>query len=172
MMFMVRFSAQPSMKFWAVHNPVTPRVCGRRQSGADFGTRVLPNSLEQTFATGDFIRVPVLQGTNANEGRLFEPLDFPFASSLINVQAAGGPANFDLSNANSLCATPPGTGTPAVCTYPQEISLFLGALGFPAAGNTATFDAEVAKEYPLSYFPDPFLANDAPSSDEDLSQIF
>jgi para-nitrobenzyl esterase len=147
-------------------------VFGANGISPDFGTRVLPNSLEQAFSTGDFIRVPVLQGTNANEGRLFEPLDFPFPSTLVNVQAAGGPANFDLSFANALCATPPITGTPAVCSYPQEISLFLGGLGFSAAGNTATFDAEVAQEYPLKNFPDPFLPNDAPSSDEALSQIF
>jgi para-nitrobenzyl esterase len=147
-------------------------VFGANGISPDFGTRVLPNSLEQAFSAGDFIRVPVLQGTNANEGRLFEPLDFPFASTLVNVQAAGGPANFDLANANSLCATPPFIGTPAVCTYPQEISLFLSGLGFPAAGNTATFDAAVANEYPLSHFPDPFLPNAAPSSDEALAQIF
>jgi para-nitrobenzyl esterase len=147
-------------------------VFGANGISPDFGTRVLPNSLEQAFSAGDFIRVPVLQGTNANEGRLFEPLDFPFASTLVNVQAAGGPANFDLNFANSLCATPPFVGTPAVCTYPQEISLFLSGLGFPAAGNTATFDAAVANEYPLSHFPDPFLPNAAPSSDEALAQIF
>ena len=147
-------------------------VFGAHGISPDFGTRVLPNSLEQAFSTGDFIRVPVLQGTNANEGRLFEPLYFPFPSTLVNVQAAGGPANFDLGFANGLCAVPPITGTPAVCTYPQEISLFLSLIGFPAAGNTATFDAEVAKEYPLKHFPDPFLPNDASSSDEALSQIF
>jgi para-nitrobenzyl esterase len=147
-------------------------VFGPNGISPDFGTRVLPNSLEQAFSTGDFIRVPVLQGTNANEGRLFEPLDFPFSSTLVNVQAAGGPANFDLTNANALCATPPFIGTPAVCTYPQEIGLFLGGLGFPAAANTAAFDAAIATEYPLNQFPDPFLPNDAPSSDEALSQIF
>jgi hypothetical protein len=32
----------------------------------------------------------VLQGTNANEGRLFEPSDIPFASTLANIVAAGG----------------------------------------------------------------------------------
>jgi para-nitrobenzyl esterase len=147
-------------------------VFGASGISPDFGTRVLPNSLEQAFSTGDFIRVPVLQGTNANEGRLFEPADFPLPSSLTNVQAAGGPANFDLANANGFCATLPITGTPALCTYPQEINLFLGLLGFPAAANTAAFDAGVAKEYPLKQFPDPFLPNDAPSSDEALSQIF
>jgi len=147
-------------------------VFGAHGIAPDFGTRVLPNSLEQAFSTGHFIRVPVLQGSNANEGRFFEPRYWPFPSALVNVQAAGVPASFDLVNANAFCATPPITGTPAVCTYPQEISLFLSALGFSAAGNTATFDAEVAKEYPLKHFPDPFLPNDVPSSDEALSQIF
>ncbi len=137
----------------------------------DFGTKVLPRALQPAFSTGEFIRVPVLQGTNANEGRLFEPLDFPFASTFPNILAAGGPANFDLSNPNTFCAAQ-GSSTPAVCTYPQEINLFLGVIGFPAAENTAAFGAALADEYPLANFPDPFLPGDAPSSDEALAQIF
>jgi para-nitrobenzyl esterase len=137
----------------------------------DSGTKILPRSLEQAFSTGDFIRVPVLQGTNANEGRLFEPEEIPFASSLANIQAAGGPANFDLANPNEFCAAK-GSTTPAVCSFDQEVSLFVGRLGVPAAVNTASFGATVAGEYPLANFPDPFLADDAPSSDEALSQIF
>ena len=72
----------------------------------DFGTKVLPNSLETAFTTGDFIHVPVLQGTNANEGRLFEPGDIPFDPSVSpeTIIAAEGPANFDLANANAFCA--------------------------------------------------------------------
>jgi para-nitrobenzyl esterase len=136
----------------------------------DFGTKVLPRALQPAFSAGEFIRVPVLQGTNANEGRLFEPADVPFASSFFNVVAAGGPANFDLSNPNTFCAE--GSGTLAVCTYPQEINLFLGVIGFPSAENTATLDALIADEYPLANFPDPFLRGDAPSSDEALAQIF
>ena len=136
----------------------------------DFGTKVLPLALQPAFSAGEFIRVPVLQGTNANEGRLFEPADVPFAGSFLNVVAAGGPANFDLSNPNTFCAE--GSGTPAVCTYPQEINRFLGVVGFPATENTAAFDALIADEYPLAKFPDPFLAGDAPSSDEALAQIF
>jgi para-nitrobenzyl esterase len=138
----------------------------------DFGTKILPRSLEQAFATGEFIRVPVLQGTNANEGRLFEPSDIPFASTLPNIVAAGGPANFDLVNPNTFCAVPQGTGVPTVCSYPQEISLFLGVLGFPAAENSASFAASLAEDYPLAQFPDSFLPNNAPSADEALSQIF
>jgi para-nitrobenzyl esterase len=136
----------------------------------DFGTKILPSGLQQAFSTGQFIRVPVLQGTNANEGRLFEPADVPFASSFLNVVAAGGPANFDLSNPNMFCAD--GSGTPAVCTYPLEINLFLGLIGFPPAENTAAFGAALADAYPLANFPDPFLPGDAPSSDEALAQIF
>jgi para-nitrobenzyl esterase len=138
----------------------------------DFGTKILPNSLEQAFTTGEFIRVPVLQGTNANEGRLFEPSDIPFASTLANIVAAGGPANFDLMNPNTFCAVPQGTGVPTVCSYPQEISLFLGVIGVPATDNSASFAASLAEDYPLAQFPDPFLSNNAPSADEALSQIF
>jgi len=138
----------------------------------DFGTKILPRSLEEAFATGEFIRVPVLQGTNANEGRLFEPSDIPFASTLANIVAAGGPANFDLTNPNTFCAVPQGTGVPTVCSYPQEIGLFLGVIGFPAADNSASFAASLAEDYPLAQFPDPFLPSNAPSADEALSQIF
>jgi len=90
--------------------------------------------------------------------------------------AAGGPANFDLSHANSYCSTPQGTGTPVVCSYPQEVGLYLGALsvglGFPTADVSPGFVAKVLEEYPLPHFSDPFLPRDAPSADEALSRIF
>jgi para-nitrobenzyl esterase len=146
-------------------------VFGANGISPDFGTKILPGALQQAFSTGEFIRVPVLQGTNANEGRLFEPLDFPFANTLPNVIAAGGPANFDLSNPNTFCEAP-GSSTPVECSYPQEINLFLGIIGFPAAENTPAFAAFVAAEYPLANFPDPFLPGNAPSSDEALAQVF
>ena len=76
-----------------------------------------------------------------------------------------------MSKPNIFCEAE-GSGTPAVCTYPQEINLFLGVIGFPAAENTAAIGAALADEYPLANFPDPFLAGDAPSSDEALAQIF
>ncbi len=151
-------------------------VFGANGISPDFGTRVLPRAFKDALAEGNFIRVPVLQGTNANEGRLFEPGEIPFASTLPNIQAAGGPANFDLANPNTFCATPEGTGTPVVCSYPQEVGLYLGALsvglGFPTADVTPSFVGEVLAEYPLPAFPDPFLPNAAPSADEALSQIF
>jgi para-nitrobenzyl esterase len=151
-------------------------VFGANGISPDFGTRVLPRALKDALSQGDFIRVPVLQGTNANEGRLFEPGEIPFASTLPNIQAAGGPANFDLTHANTYCATPQGVGAPVICSYPQEVGLYLFALsvglGFPTADVSPSFVAEVLGEYPLPNFPDPFLPNDAPSADEALSQIF
>ena len=45
----------------------------------NFGTKILPRDLHTAFSTGQFNQVPVLQGTNANEGRLFEPSFFPSA---------------------------------------------------------------------------------------------
>jgi para-nitrobenzyl esterase len=151
-------------------------VFGSNGIAPDFGTRVLPHALKDALSQGDFIRVPVIQGTNANEGRLFEPGEIPFASTLPNIQAAGGPANFDLTHANTFCATPQGTGAPVVCSFPQEVALYLGALsvglGFPTADVSPSFVAKVLEEYPLGNFPDPFLRNDAPSADEALSQIF
>ena len=151
-------------------------VFGANGISPDFGTRVLPHALKDALSQGEFIRVPVLQGTNANEGRLFEPGEIPFASTLPNIQAAGGPANFDLTHANTYCATPQGVGAPVICSYPQEVGLYLFALsvglGFPTADVSPSFVAEVLGEYPLPNFPDPFLPNDAPSADEALSQIF
>lgn len=152
------------------------QVFGVAGISPDFGTRVMPRALKDALSQGDFIRVPVLQGTNANEGTLFEPGEIPFASTLPNIQAAGGPANFDLTHANTFCATPQGTGTPVVCSYPQEIGLYLHTLalgvGFPTTDISPGFIAKVAEEYPLANFPDPFLPHDAPSADEALSQIF
>src|SRR5262249_28798837 len=53
----------------------------------NFGTEILPLDLHTAFSTGRFNHVPVLQGTNANEGRLFEPSFFPSS-----VTAPGGTA--------------------------------------------------------------------------------
>ena len=141
------------------------KVFGSFGISPDFGTRVLPQGLQQAFSSGEFLHVPVLQGTNANEGRLFEPGDIPFAGPFAQILAAGGPANFDLHNANAFCG-----GT--ACTYQQEINLFLAELGVSSTVNTATFDNTLAREYPLADFPDPFLPNNVPSADEALSQIF
>src|SRR5262249_16201082 len=141
--------------------------------------------------------VPVLQGTNANEGRLFEPSFFPSSvtapsGTAAAIAAAGGPASFDLQVPNILCATPQFTGTPATCSYVQEIAFFLATLVTATPPNNKLTDPftqaviavspTAASEYPIANFHN-FVAQ--PSSppglnnnfgggnvDEALSQIF
>lgn len=164
----------------------------------DSGTKILPLDLHTAFSTGKFNHVPVLQGTNANEGRLFEPSFFPSvvtapAGTGPTIFAAGGPASFDLQVPNILCATPQFTGTPAVCSYLQEIEFFLATLvtATPSnSGPTAPFTEAVvaasptaASEYPIVDFHNfvpqttsaiPGLNNNfgGGNVDEALSQIF
>jgi len=144
-------------------------VFGGNGISPDWGTRILPQGLHTAFSTGAFNQVPVLQGSNANEGRLFEPGLVPLSASLASVAAAGGPANYDIANANSFCAS---GSTPATCTYPQLIGLFLGELSSSPSVNSATIDNALAAVYPLANFPDPYLPGNAPSADEGLAQIF
>jgi len=162
----------------------------------NFGTKILPRDLHTAFSTGQFNQVPVLQGTNANEGRLFEPSFFPSVVTLpsgnaATIFAAGGPASFDLQVPNILCATPQFTGTPATCSYLQEIQFFLETLvtATPSTqGPTAPFTeavvaaaATAASEYPIANFHN-FVPPTSTSKlnnnfgggnvDEALSQIF
>jgi para-nitrobenzyl esterase len=162
----------------------------------NFGTKILPRDLHTAFSTGQFNQVPVLQGTNLNEGRLFEPGFFPAGLvfpgvSAATIFAAGGPASFGLQVPNGLCATPQFTGTPAACSYLQEIQFFLQTLvtATPSTqGPTSAFtEAVVAAsataegEYPIANFhnfvpptPSSTLNNNfgGGNVDEALSQIF
>src|SRR5499427_9345120 len=164
----------------------------------DFDTKILPLDLHTAFSTGQFNRVPVLQGTNANEGRLFEPAFFPSAVTAPRgtgptIFAAGGPASFDLQVPNILCATPQFTGTPANCSYLQEIQFFLLTLVTATPSNngpTSPFteavvatSATAQHEYPISNFHNfvPQTSSSIPglnnnfgggNVDEALSQIF
>jgi len=164
----------------------------------NFGTKILPRDLHTAFSTGQFNQVPVLQGTNANEGRLFEPSFFPSVVTLPKgtgpaIAAAGGPASFDLQVPNILCSTPPFAGTPATCTYAQEIAFFMQTLvTAPPSNQTATSafteavvaaSVAAAGKYPIANFHDfvpqttgtiPGLTNNylGGNVDEALSQIF
>ena len=175
-----------------------PVVFGGFGIAPNFGTKILPRDLHTAFSTGQFIQVPVLQGTNANEGRLFEPDFFPAQVTAplgtpANIVAAGGPASFDLQVPNVLCSTPPFAGQPAICTYAQEIAFFMQTLvtatpsnQTPASAFTkAVVAASVAAagEYPIADFHDfvpqttgtiPGLNNNfmGGNVDEALSQIF
>ena len=165
----------------------------------NFGTKILPLDLHTAFSTGRFNHVPVLQGTNANEGRLFEPAFFPGVvtapkGTAPTIAAAGGPASFDLQVPNILCATPQFIGTPAICSYLQEIQFFLQTLVTATPSNqgpTSAFteavvaaSATAASEYPIANFHN-FVPQPPPTSipglnnnfgggnvDEALSQIF
>jgi para-nitrobenzyl esterase len=162
----------------------------------NFGTKILPLDLHTAFSTGRINHVPVLQGTNANEGRLFEPSFFPSAvtapsGTAATIFAAGGPASFDFQVPNILCATPQFTGQPAICSYLQEIQFFLATIvtATPSnSGPTAPFteavvtaSATAESEYPIANFHN-FVPPTASSSlnnnfgggnaDEALSQIF
>src|SRR5579872_1072637 len=160
----------------------------------NFGTKILPLDLHTAFSTGQFNQVPVMQGTNANEGRLFEPDFFPSQATLpagtpANIVAAGGPASFDLQVPNVLCANP----APANCTYLQEIQFFLQTLvtatpsnNTPASPFTQAVVAAsptAQSEYPIANFHNfapqttgtiPGLNNNfgGGNVDEALSQIF
>jgi para-nitrobenzyl esterase len=162
----------------------------------NFGTKILPRDLHTAFSTGQFNHVPVLQGTNANEGRLFEPSFFPSAVTAPQgtrsaIFAAGGPASFDLQVPNILCATPQFTGTPAICSYLQEIQFFLTTLvtATPSTqGPTSAFteavvaaSATAESQYPIANFhnfvpptPGSTLNNNfgGGNVDQALSQIF
>lgn len=142
-------------------------VYGALAISPDFGPLSLPNGLQESFASGKFNRVPVMQGTNANEGRYFEPLFLTFPDSDFHaVVNAGGPANYYIAHPSTLC----GFGTK--CTYEQEIRLWLTGLGVPDSVNTASFDSKLEKSvYPLKAFPDYYLPHSTPSADEGLAQI-
>jgi para-nitrobenzyl esterase len=108
------------------------------------GVATLPQGLTQAITSGEFNRVPVLNGSNLNEGRLFEALDF-FDPTFAFVP--GGPLN-------ALIAK----GT---ITYPAAVALLAGST------NADT----VAGLYPPADFPNPD-DNNQPSADEAFAQVF
>jgi para-nitrobenzyl esterase len=112
------------------------------------GVPTLPQGLSQAFASGNFNRVPVLQGTNLNEGTLFEPFAFDPTFTFVPGGAAQG-----LIAGGKL-------------TYAQEVGLFFPAV--PAVGVTF-----LAGLYPPASFPNPdSVPPGAPSADAALGQIF
>jgi para-nitrobenzyl esterase len=67
--------------------PVTTLLATRFSPQPTAGVRTLPQALSQAFSSGQFNRVPVINGTNLNEGRLFDPFDPAF------IFVPGGPLN-------------------------------------------------------------------------------
>jgi para-nitrobenzyl esterase len=109
------------------------------------GTTILPQGLADAFSSGGFNRVPVMQGTNLNEGTLFEPFAFDPTFNFV----PGGPAQ-------SLVDS-------GVLSFAQEVGLFFG-LTDPAEIGT------LVALYPPASFPNPDN-NNKPSADEALGQI-
>ena len=129
----------------------------------DSGTLFVPTGLQQGLAAGDFPHIPVLIGGNLNEGRYFEPGLIPYSGTFSADVAAGGPANYDLANTNSLC-------NGGVCTYGTETGVVLKELGVPMQ-NGNWLNALETRDYPVANFPDQYLAGNAPTADAALAQI-
>ena len=110
------------------------------------GTTILPQGLADAFGSGNFNRVPVMQGTNLNEGTLFEP--FFFDQQFIFVP--GGPAQSLINR--------------GVLSYAQEVEIISGATDPAKIGTLEAL-------YPPASFPNPDN-NNQPSADQALGQIF
>jgi para-nitrobenzyl esterase len=115
------------------------------------GTTILPLGLADAFGSGNFNRVPVMQGTNLNEGTLFEPFFFdspPVFPAFTFVP--GGPAQFLVDN--------------GFLTYAKEVGIISGIADPTKVGTLVAL-------YPPANFPNPDNGN-KPSADEALGQIF
>jgi len=110
------------------------------------GTTILPQGLSDAFGSGNFNRVPVMQGTNLNEGTLFEPFFFDPTFTFV----PGGKAQFFVDN--------------HILTYPQEVGIISGVTDPTKVGTLVTL-------YPPANFPNPDNGN-KPSADQALGQIF
>jgi para-nitrobenzyl esterase len=110
------------------------------------GTTILPQGLSDAFGSGNFNQVPVMQGTNLNEGRLFEPFAFDPTFTFV----PGGPAQALVNE--------------GVLSFAQEIGLFFGLTNPTTIGTLEAL-------YPPANFPNPDN-NNKPSADEALGQIF
>ena len=111
------------------------------------GTTILPQGLADAFRIGDFNRVPVMQGTNLNEGTLFEPFYFNTTFTFV----PGGRAQFLVDH--------------GIRTFPQVVGIISGTTADPAKVGT------LATLYPPANFPNPDN-NNQPSADQALGQIY
>jgi para-nitrobenzyl esterase len=132
--------------------PVTTLLAAQGAFGSSFntspttGTTILPQGLADAFSSGRFIRVPVMQGTNLNEGMLFEPFFFDPTFTFV----PGGPAQSLVDQ--------------GVLSFAQEVGIISGT------ADPAKVGALVAL-YPPASFPNPYN-NNKPSADQALGQIF
>ena len=133
----------------------------QNQSGGEptSGTLIVPQGLKQAFSSGAFNRVPVLQGTNHDEGRLFSGLYFdPAFGGTPNptVFEPGGPAQA-LINSNTE-------------TFEQELALLVGSAN-AAILTSNPLPKTVTAPYSPAAFPNPDFRNQ-PSADEAWGAAF
>jgi para-nitrobenzyl esterase len=133
----------------------------QNQSGGEptSGTRIVPLGLKQAFSSGAFNRVPVLQGTNHDEGRLFVPAEFDAAfggTPNPTVFVPGGPAQA-LINSHAQ-------------TFEQELAGVVGA-ALATELTSTPLPKTVTAPYSPAAFPNPDFRNQ-PSADEALSAAF
>ena len=121
---------------------------GGAQAAPAAGVPTLPLTLGQALAAGAFDRVPVLQGGNHDEGRIFEPFFFDPTFTFV----PHGPEQALINGGQQ--------------TYIQEVTVLGGILGIPASDTSA-----IATLYPPAHFPNPD-DNNNPSADEALAQIY
>ncbi len=147
------------------------KVFGANGISPDFGTKSPAARAAASVLDGRIHSCPGAAGHERQRRQALRTARLPLRQHLSEHTGGRRPGEFRLEQPKYILRSG-GLQHAAVCTYPQEINLFLGVIGFPAAENTAAFGAALADEYPLANFPDPFLPGDAPSSDEALAQIF
>lgn len=155
------------------------RIFGRYNLGPVHSTKLVPLAPKAALEAGQFIKVPVMQGITANEGRFFLSRLLAPLPTTVQMLAAGGPANYDLQNPNGYCGT---AGAPATCTYSQIIGKVMASptpdtvdaaylrIMNPTA-ITSDFLSLLATTYPAANFKNTFL-NNAPSADMAISQLW
>ena len=94
--------------------------------------RILPLSIDKALATGQFNRVPVMNGSNHDEWRLFVALDDVFAGIIPT------PANYPQLIAATLHIPVAATG-PIVALYPPGSTTLSTELALGAVGTDAIF---------------------------------
>jgi para-nitrobenzyl esterase len=133
----------------------------QNQSGGSptSGTLIVPLGLKQAFSSGAFNRVPVLQGTNHDEGRLFVPADFDAVfggTPNPTVFEPGGPAQALINSSTE--------------TFEQELAGVVGSANATIL-TSKPLPKTVTAPYSPAAFPNPDFRNQ-PSADEALSAAF
>jgi para-nitrobenzyl esterase len=132
--------------------PVTTILASEDPAGytPNIDGEFLPLSLNTALATGQFHHVPVIQGTNHDEWRLFTALDFDLIS---------GPIGNNQTAYEAALATLVGPAAPLVAAQYPLAGFPSADLAFAAAGTDAVFacpalnaDLAMAQFVPLSTY--------------------